>query len=91
MTFFREQFQILLIAVLFVTAFLFYYFNQDPAKSADLKDVTQGLLYALLAVFGLRPRPGSPADRMPSASTETGDISITQPPPADPAKEKSPK
>jgi hypothetical protein len=81
--FIREKFEILLVAGLFTLVFMFYVTNVVPERSDALRELWQGLLYAFLALLGVRPR----ATAIGTASTESGDI-ITQPPPADPAKEK---
>ena len=84
LTLLKEKFDVLLVAGLFTTVFLFYVLNTFPDREAALHELWQGLLFALLALLGLRPRP--PA--VGSASTESGDVLI-QPTPADPAtKEK---
>lgn len=87
--FLRDKFDILLIAALFVFVFLTW-IGGPPDRAGDVKELAQGLLYALLALLGIRPRSGPPA--IDTATTESGDI-ITNvpaaaaviPPPADPA------
>lgn len=76
--FIREKFDILLVAALFVFVFLFYvrYANTDAA--AYLKDASQGLLYALLALVGVRARAGSQIN----ADIDTANIQTTDRPPA---------
>jgi hypothetical protein len=76
--FLREKFDILLVTALFagvLTAFLVF---RGSDAAAYLKDVSNGLLYALLALLGVRRAAAS-------GSTGTGDVNINQPPPADPA------
>lgn len=82
--FWRENFYVLLLAGLFLFTFLFWYYNPNPDLNAGLREINQGIFYALLAVFGVRNARGTAADRAtPSASTQTGDIiAIT---PNDPA------
>ncbi len=82
---FRENFQVMLVAGLFTLVFLTYVGTMDPDRAAAMRELWQGLLYAFLALLGLRPK----GTAVGSASTTTGDVVVQQqPPPADPAKEK---
>lgn len=74
----KEKFELLLVAAIFMFVFTAYIGTVDPDRAVALKELWQGLLYAFLALLGVRPRPGSPADRaaVGSASTESGDIIV---------------
>ena len=71
MAFIRDKFEILLVAGLFTLVFMFYVTNVVPERSDALRELWQGLLYAFLALLGVRPRP-QPA--IGTATTESGDI-----------------
>lgn len=74
----REKFDVILVAALFIVVFLFYYYNAAPDRNGDLKEFAQGLLFAMLALLGVRPRSTGPttiqAETIETASTQTGDI-----------------
>lgn len=82
--FWREQFQVLLVAGLFLVTFATFVAGLGgPDLTIWLKDICQAFLYAFLAMLGVRrltPNVGP-------ATTESGDINI-QPPAAEPPKEK---
>lgn len=92
--FLRDYFFVLLLTGLFVLTYLFWVFNTNPEMAAGLKEINNGVFYALLALLGIRPlaRPVVPAihaDNIESASTQSGDINLAPTnAPADAGKEK---
>lgn len=87
-SFWREQFQVLLVAALFLLTFAVFVSGiGGPELTVWVKDFCSAFLYAFLAMLGVRRR--DPAPTIGPASTESGDVNINQPTtPADPAKGK---
>lgn len=84
-SFLREKFDVLLVTALFIGVLTAYIVFRESEPAGYLKDVANGLLYALLALLGIRR-----GSAVGTASTESGDVNI-QPPPGDeeqPAKTK---
>lgn len=52
--FFREKFDVILIAALFLTSFVCLITNRNPDLVAILTNVNQAFIYALLALVGVR-------------------------------------
>lgn len=82
--FFREKFDVLLIAFLFLVSFAMLKANAIPELQVTLKEITQAFMYALLALVGARIRTGN-APAIGAATTESGDIIQTGP--AEPGKD----
>lgn len=85
-SFFRQKFDVILAAALFLIVFTVMVTNRNPELASTLKDVTQAFIYALLTLIGVRGIQAA-ASAVGPATTESGDINI-QPPPTESAKEK---
>lgn len=98
--FFKQKFDLLLVAGLFTFVFCIYVWdaNPDPARADKLYNLWNGLLYAFLALLGVRGATAAAnniradnvsADTIQTASTQSGDIvSPKKTTPADPAKDE---
>lgn len=75
--FIRDKFDPMIAAGLFVFVFLVWIYGPVPESLSDkVFNLAQGLLYAFLALLGVRPRtgPAIQADNIEKASTDSGDI-----------------
>lgn len=82
--FFRQKFDLLLVAGLFTFVFCIYVYdtNPDPSRAEKLYTLWNGLLYAFLALLGVRGATAAAniradnvsADTIQSATTQSGDI-----------------
>ncbi len=77
-TLFREKFDVVIVAFLFVLAATIWIFLGFPDQ---MREIVQGLFIAFLTVAGIRPRPPQSitadtvrTDVVESAKTEHGDI-----------------